>query len=138
MPTQTEAFAKSFEKLTLAELKSKVSEWVPGSPQHSGILLAIQWKEEAAQKADEERAREIRLQESERADRHHAERQRATWVAVCVSVLSALVALASFLAGMFLPSRQMSELDLRVKRLEQRPFDPSVSTNVVQPQPKAP
>jgi hypothetical protein len=54
------------------------------------------------------------------AERHHRDRQWWTRFSAWVAFLSALVALASFLAGRFLPPPQDRELARRVTALEQQ------------------
>ena len=54
------------------------------------------------------------------AERHHSDRQWWTRFAAWVAFLSAVVGLASFLAGRFLPPPQDRELSRRVSALEQQ------------------
>lgn len=98
------------------QLEAEMVRFLPEHPKHQVARQVLNERRQAQKREDEARHREDVAQ----ADRHHSERQRWTRFATWVAFLSALVALASFLAGRFLTAPQVSSLERRVSALEQQ------------------
>ena len=106
MSDESEAYAKSFESKSKAELEGMVGAWIPGSAQRAGVLIALERKKELEKKAEED-ARFRQFKEAyEQTERHHREvidasgrhARRAevvAWVAIVVSVVSLVLAMVT-------------------------------------------
>ena len=101
-----EAYAKSHAGKTLAELESMVEQWIPGSDQRGGILLAMEWLRATASDEERKRQADIHRANYDQTERHHQEQialQRAqaaaglrvAWTSAGIAAFAALAAIAS-------------------------------------------
>ncbi len=97
------AYAKSHEGRTIAELEATIPQWVPGCEQHAGVLLAIEWLQDAKRAAEAERSDQSFRASYEQKERHHTHQVAAARSHARRAEFVAWVAIAISLAALFLP-----------------------------------
>jgi hypothetical protein len=101
-----EAYAKSYAGKTQAELQGKVEEFIPGSEERAGILLALDRLKAAAEEENRKRQADIHRANYDQTERHHQEQMalqrtqaaaglKVAWISAVIAGLAAIAAIAS-------------------------------------------